>query len=228
MPKQKNRPPYRHIIFDLDGTLTDSAAGVIGSVCYALQKMGLEADTTELKTFIGPPLQRSFRERYGFNEEQVWQAIGYFREYYREKGIYENRLYPGAAEMLHSLAGAGKRIYLATSKATPYAETILKHFAIDRYFSFLAGATLDGARVEKKDVLAHLLEENRGLEPANTVMVGDHRDDIIGARKFGLASIAVTYGYGSEEELGRERPDRFARSIPELTDLLLAPDHLKL
>ncbi len=215
----KNR--YHNIIFDLDGTLTDSADGVINSVHYALQKIGINADSADLKSFIGPPLQRSFREKYGFNEEKVQEAISYFREYYREKGIYENRLYPGVGELLEKLAGKGKKIYLATSKATPFAETVLRYFQIDHYFEAVSGATLDGSRVEKKDVLAHLVELSGNLYPQESVMVGDRKHDVIGARDHGLDTVAVTYGYGSVEELSGEKPTYLVYSVKELTDLLL-------
>lgn len=215
----KNR--YHNIIFDLDGTLTDSASGVINSVYYALQKLDIEADGADLNSFIGPPLQRSFREKFKFDEEKVQEAIEYFREYYREKGIYENRLYPSVSEMLEKLALKGKRIYLATSKATPFAEIILRHFQIDRYFEAVAGATLDGTRVEKKDVLAHLVELSGNLYPQESVMVGDRKHDIIGARDHGLDTAAVTYGYGSVEELSGEKPTYLVHSVKELTGLLL-------
>ncbi len=217
MPDQK----YEAIIFDLDGTLTDSADGVINAVRCALQKLGIEAESAELKSFIGPPLQLSFREKYGLEEDKVWQAIEAFREYYREKGIYENRLYPGVAEMLEKLAGKGKRLYLATSKATPFAETILRHFQIESYFTALSGATFDGSRVEKKDVLAHLFKLSGNLNPREAVMVGDRKHDIIGAREHGFDSAAVTYGYGSVAELSGEKPTYLVHTVKELTDLLL-------
>ncbi len=230
-PQNKDALPYnkadvsssdhQNIIFDLDGTLTDSAEGVINSIRYALQKAGIDTCDSELKSFIGPPLQSSFREKYGFTEAEVRQAIGYFREYYREKGIYQNRLYPGVEQMLHRLHQNRKRIYLATSKATRFAETILKHFQVDHYFTYLSGATFDGTRVEKTDVLDHLFEQNSGLDRNRTVMVGDRKHDIIGARSYNLTSIAVTYGYGTREELRKENPDYYADSVPELTTLLL-------
>ncbi len=212
---------YHNIIFDLDGTLTDSAEGVINSVQYALQKIGIKADSADLKAFIGPPLQRTFREKFNFDEDMVREAIESFREYYREKGIYENRLYPGVPEMLAKLAEKDKKIHLATSKATPFAETILRHFQIDRYFWAVSGATLDGSRVEKKDVLAHLVELSGSLRPRDSVMVGDRKHDVIGARHLGFDSVAVSYGYGSITELSGEKPTYLVHSVKELSHLLL-------
>ncbi len=212
---------YTNIIFDLDGTLVDSVEGVTGSVRYALDKFGIKTGETELKSFIGPPLQCSFRERYGFNEEEVRQAIEWFRSDYREKGVYESSLYPFVQEMLDKLDRSGKRVFLATSKATCFAEIILCHLKIDHYFADVSGATLDGKRVEKKDVLAHLFEQNSFIDQSKTAMVGDREHDIVGARAFGLDSFAVTYGYGSEEELRQACPSYYAHSVLALTEMLL-------
>ncbi len=211
---------YQNIIFDLDGTLTDSADGLTASISYALKKMGANINTSELRSFIGPPLQHSFREKCGFTESEVLHAIKYFRDYYREKGLYENKLYPGAAKMLKTLYECDKKIYLATSKATIFAETILQYFHIDNLFTFIAGATLDGSRVEKKEVLAYLIDNNSYLHHKETVMVGDRKHDIIGARSLGFNSIAVTYGYGSIQELSFEKPAYLVHSVPELEKVL--------
>lgn len=215
-----NKARFQNIIFDLDGTLTDSANGVTASISYALKKMGANFKTSELRSFIGPPLQHSFRDKYGFTENEVLQAIKYFRDYYREKGIYENKLYPGAAKMLKNLYEGDKKIYLATSKATIFAETILEYFHIENLFTFIAGATLDGSRVEKKEILAYLIDNNSNLHQKETVMVGDRKHDINGAHFFGFSSIAVTYGYGSIQELSFEKPEHLVHSVPELEKVL--------
>ncbi|MFO7952483.1 MAG: HAD-IA family hydrolase [Bacillota bacterium] len=212
---------YANIIFDLDGTLTDSAAGVTRSVQYALSKFGIEEEPGTLRSFIGPPLLSSFQNKYGFSEKEAHQAIDYFREYYREKGAYENILYPYVPQMLGDLSSKGLKIYLATSKLTYFAELILRYFELEHYFTFVAGANQAGNRVEKADVLAYLLSENKIMEKAKTVMVGDRKHDIIGAHKCNLDSIAVTYGYGSFEELKVKAPTYFAASVPELKKLLL-------
>ncbi len=214
---------FAHVIFDLDGTLTDSAAGVTRSVQYALNKFGIEEELGDLKSFIGPPLQRSFQDRYGFNEKETRQAISYFRKYYREKGAYESELYPHVPQMLEELYDQGANIYLATSKLTCFAETILHYFALDEYFSFIAGANQDGTRVEKAEVIDYLLSNNNTLDKSKTVMVGDRKHDIIGAHICGLKAIAVSYGYGTLEELKKENPFYLAHSVIELKELLIYP-----
>lgn len=193
---------YGNILFDLDGTLTDPGIGITNSVAYALKKFNIEVpERTELYKFIGPPLAYSFVHYCGFTESEAERAIVYYREYFKDTGIFENRLYDGIENMLASLKGDGKKIILATSKPEVFAEKILEHFGIAQYFDFTAGATLDGTLSEKADVIAHALKSCNITDKANTVMVGDRRHDIIGARKNGLDSIGVLYGYGSLEEL---------------------------
>jgi len=216
------RHSFKNILFDLDGTLTDSAAGIILSVSFALQKFGMHREPESLKAFIGPPLKLSFQKECGLSEAEARRAVGYYREYYRERGIFENRLYPGVPEMLEKLNSTGARLYLATSKPTVFAEKILDHFRIARYFTRITGSNLDGSRVEKKEVITEVLSGAEPAEAPQSVMVGDREHDIIGARHCGLASIAVTYGYGSLEELTAACPDYIARSVTDLESLLLS------
>jgi len=216
-----NNKGYKNIIFDLDGTLTDSAEGVTRAAQYALKQLGIETNLDQLKPFIGPPLQHSFQKYYGFNEEEIKHVITYFRQYYQEKGLYENKLYPYVPEMLAKLSQGGKKLYLATSKLTGFAETILQHFQIDHYFTSIAGANHDGSRAKKRDVLKYLLAHNNSLDKGQTVMVGDHKDDISGAHDCSIDSIAVTYGYGLLEELQKEGPTGLAHSVSELAGILL-------
>jgi phosphoglycolate phosphatase len=213
---------YKHILFDLDGTLTDSAEGVTRSVQYALQKFGLESTPQELQPFIGPPLQQSFQNHYGFSENKARQAVSYYREYFREKGIFQNRLYPSVKKMLERLSAGGARLYVATSKPTVFAEKVLQLFRIESFFELVVGSNLDGTRVDKAEVIGYLLEQIKPLDKTETVMVGDREHDILGAKACGLDSIAVTYGYGSPAELSAAGPTAIARSVPELTELLLS------
>ena len=218
---------YKNILFDLDGTLTDSAEGVTKSVQYALKKYNIETTLEELKPFIGPPLQRSFKEVFGFNAETVDEVIEHYREYYREKGIYQNRVYPLIPELLSELENRGINLYVATSKPTIFAEKILRHFKLDHFFKAITGSNLDGTRVEKKDVITHVLKqmEERG-DNANTVMVGDRKHDILGAKACGLESIAVAYGYGSTAELEAAGPIHIAQSVEDLGKKLLGSNSL--
>ncbi|MDZ4132974.1 MAG: HAD family hydrolase, partial [Dethiobacteria bacterium] len=192
---------FNHILFDLDGTLTDSAEGVTRSVQYALQMYGIIASLEDLRSFIGPPLHWSFENSYGFSKAKAFQAVEYYREYYREKGIFENKLYPNITEMLEALSKSGANLYVATSKPTVFALQVLQYFNIDRFFATIAGSNLDGTRVDKSEVIDFVLTNNEDIDKNRAVMVGDRKHDIIGARTCGLNSIAVTYGYGSPTEL---------------------------
>ncbi len=213
---------YKHILFDLDGTLTDSAKGVTRSVQHALQQYNIEATLEELKTFIGPPLHQSFIEVYGFSKKEAYSAVEYYRDYYRDVGIFENKVYQKIPELLGNLFKHKKKIYLATSKPTVFAEQILHYFKLDQFFTTIAGSNLDGTRVEKKEIVAHVLKCNADLDIGEAVMVGDRKHDINGARAWNLDSIGVTYGYGSLEELQEAGSTIIAKSVPELQKLLLS------
>lgn len=193
---------YNNILFDLDGTLTDPGIGITNSVMYALRKFGIEVtDRVELYKFIGPPLRDSFMEYYGFSEEKALTAVEYYREYFRDIGIFENSVYEGVEALLKSIKSSGKKIILATSKPEEFAVRILKHFGLYEYFDFVGGATFDGSRGEKAEVIGYALGSADINDMADTVMIGDREYDILGARRFGMDSVGVTYGYGSREEL---------------------------
>jgi len=211
---------YANILFDLDGTLTDSADGVTRSVQYALKMYNINTTTDELKPFIGPPLHYSFQEIYSFSEAEAYRAVEFYRDYYRDRGIYENRLYPGIAEMLIKLQQKGMQLFVATSKPTVFARRVLEHFGIDRYFKLITGSNLDGSRVQKAEVIEAVINEAGGLEPETTVMVGDREHDIFGARAHNLYSIAVSYGYGPLEELLAAKPSAIVHSVRELAETL--------
>ena len=212
---------YKNILFDLDGTLTDSAEGVTKSVQHSLQQFGIVRAPEELKLFIGPPLQLSFQNYYGLSESKALQAVNYYRDYYRQKGIFENRLYPSVTEMLEKLTAKGTQVFVATSKPTVFAKIVLQHFGIEHFFKFIAGSNLDGTRIEKSDVIKYVLGLIRNPDRTKTIMVGDRKHDIKGARICGIDSVAVTYGYGSSAELIAAKPTFMVHSIPELTNLLL-------
>ena len=218
----------RYILFDLDGTLTDPMVGITNSVAYALAAFGIQVeDKTALCAFIGPPLTDSFREYYGFSQDQALLAIKKYREYFAVKGIFENRVYAGIPQLLAALKAQGRLVLLATSKPEVFARQILEHFHLAAYFDTIAGSNLDGTRVIKAEVIAYALGELGVANFNQAVMIGDRRHDIIGAKKCGLESIGVLYGYGSEEELRGAGADYLAAGVGQLKELLLEePDRL--
>ena len=193
---------YKYYLFDLDGTITASEEGIINSVVHALERMGVEHyDRSELRKFIGPPLDDSFKRYFELNDEESERAVRFYREYFTERGMYENEVYEGVPELLKRLKKNNKKLVVATSKPEVFTVRILKYFGLFEYFDTVAGATLDGSRTKKEDVIRYALEKSGVNDPALVVMIGDREHDIIGAKKNGLDSIGVTYGYGSREEL---------------------------
>ncbi len=210
-----------YILFDLDGTLTDSSSGIINSVIYALKKMGLEeTNLLKLRKFIGPPLIDSFIKYYGFSKEKAVTAVKYYREYYSVEGIFENRLYDGIKELLEELYKENKKIILATSKPEVFANEILKHFGIDKYFYFVGGATMDESRTVKEDVLEYILKECN-INSQSAVMIGDRKYDIEGAHCFNIDAIGVLFGFGTEKELKNADADYIVKTVKDLKKILL-------
>ena len=213
---------YPVILFDLDGTLTDPKEGLTKGLQYSLQSFGIvEHNPALFDKFIGPPLNESFMEFYHFNESQTEQAVMKYREYYSEKGVYENVIYPFIPELLADLFAHNRTLIVATSKLTPYAELILKDFDIFKYFNLISGNNPKGTRNSKTEVIQYALAET-GVKPSpNVVMVGDRKYDVIGAKETGIHSIAVLYGYGSQEEITVAKPNHIVRTVQELRALLL-------
>ncbi|MFK4567588.1 HAD family hydrolase [Enterococcus sp. UD-01] len=213
---------YKTILFDLDGTITDSGAGIINSVRYALEKMSLEVpDDNELASFIGPPLYESFQKNFQLNETASNQAIAYYREYYQEKGIYENYLYEGIPALLAELKQAQAQLYIATSKPEVFAKQILDYFDAAHYFTGIYGATLDSRRSKKGDVIRYALAQGVIQDLQRTVMIGDRRHDILGAKENNLASIGVLYGFGDRSELTLAKADYIVSAPAEIGQLIL-------
>ena len=197
------------IFFDLDGTLTDSAPGIIHSVQYALKKYGIEAEENDLRSFIGPPLVHSFQERFGFDHDKALEAVTFYREYFTAGGMFENSVYQGVEEMLQKLKEDGLVLAVATSKPELFSKQILEHFALTRYFDFIGGAAMDESRATKVEVLSYALQELE-VDPAKAVMIGDRENDIEAASLLGTESMGVLYGYGSKEELSNAGAKFFA------------------
>ena len=193
---------YNYILFDLDGTLTDPGIGITNSVMYALKKFNIDVeDRATLYKFIGPPLLESFEKYYGFSKEESELALTYYREYFKPKGLYENEVYEGIEAVLTELKSRKKVLIVATSKPEAFAVEILQHFHLDRYFDFIAGATMDENRTKKADVIAYALEQCKITDKASAIMIGDREHDVLGAKQVGLDSVGVLYGYGNYEEL---------------------------
>lgn len=213
---------YEIILFDLDGTVTEPGLGITNAVMYALDKYNIQVtDRTELYRFIGPPLRDSFRDFYGFSDGQAEEAVRFYREYYGKTGLFENEVYAGMDTLLAGLKSAGFTVAMATSKPQEYSERILEHFGLFGYFNFVAGATMDGSRSKKGDVIAYALDSLKVTDRARVLMVGDRRQDMIGAKENGLDALGVLYGYGDRAELTKAGADHIAETVQELTEFLL-------
>lgn len=193
---------YRYYFFDLDGTLTDPGIGITNSVMYSLKKYNIEvAERSELFRFIGPPLRDSYMNFYGFSEERAEEAVAFYREYFRDKGIFENEVYDGIPELLSELKKCGATIVLATSKPQEFAVRILDHFHLSEYFDYVSGASMDNSRNNKRDIIEAAIEALQISDRSEILMVGDREHDVLGAKACGIDAAGVLYGYGSREEL---------------------------
>lgn len=211
---------YKTVLFDLDGTLTDPGLGITNSVAYALKKYGIEVEEREkLYFFIGPPLNDSFKKYYGFSDEKAMEAIMYYREYFSDKGIFENEVYDGIKELLRRVKESGRIIVLATSKPEEFALRILEHFELTEFFDVVAGASMDEKRNKKGDVIKYALEKGC-LTPEDAVMIGDREHDIFGAQENGIDTIGVLYGYGSRDELEKAGAMHIAETVDDVYALL--------
>ncbi len=211
------------VLFDLDGTITDSAPGIIACIRYALDDMDLEGpDDETMRSFLGPPLVDTFINHFGVTAAQSKQMIAKYRERYHDIGEYENSVYLGLPEILSDLCAQGATVATATSKPTASATRILTHFKLDGYFTFIGGAEMHGARQHKADVIAHTLEE-LGIDDPATIkihMVGDRSQDVLGAKQFGIPTIGVLWGYGSHAELTEAGAVAVVEAAVELRALL--------
>lgn len=215
---------YTTLLFDLDGTLTDPGEGITRCVQYALRSFAIEEDPSALYSFIGPPLLETFMERYGFSREQAETAVAKYRERYAPIGIFENYVYDGILPLLQALHNAGRQICLATSKPTPFAQQILDKYGLSPYFDLVVGSDMGEVRTRKDEVIAEVLRQLHLTpgEVGKTVMIGDRRYDIEGARRFGLDSIGVRYGYAEPGELEAAGAVYIVDTVAQLSSLLLS------
>lgn len=215
----------KYLLFDLDGTLTDPKEGICTCVQYALASFGIEEpDLDKLEPFIGPPLKDSFMKYYQMDEAKAQEAVEKYRERFREKGIFENKLYAGIPEMLRALNSKGMFMAVASSKPTVFVRQILEHFEIAKYFKVVVGSELDGTRSRKEEVVSEALRQlfdQRPVEKNQVYMIGDRSFDVEGAHAMGIEAVGVTYGYGSMEELKEAKSDYIVRSVEELQKFLL-------
>jgi len=216
---------YPYIFFDLDGTLTDPGVGITNSVAYALERYGIHvADRRTLYPFIGPPLADSFAHFYGFSPADARAAVDVYREYFADRGIFENELYPGIPALLERLRADGRKLVMATSKPEEFALRIAEHFGIAGYFDCVAGAAMDETRTAKWEVIAYALERLGGPAPAEVLMVGDREHDVQGANRCGIATLGVLYGYGSREELMSAGAVAVVDTVEAVGDYILTID----
>lgn len=216
---------HKYILFDLDGTISDPKVGICTSVQHALTKMGITPPPIdELTPFIGPPLRDSFKKYFGIKDEDMETCISYYRERFSTIGLFENDLYPGIEEMLKTLHDSGRMLAIASSKPRVFVIKIMEYFHIDRYFDVMMGSELNGTRENKSDVINEcfrLLFGDTAHDLSECIMVGDRKYDIEGAKAMNIPNIAVSYGYGSREELVAAGADAIAATVDELLALLM-------
>ena len=212
---------FSTVLFDLDGTLTDPGEGIVKSIQAALRIVGLPSvPESRLRSCVGPPLQTSFADL-GAHPNQIDPLIQAYRSRYRETGMFENVVYPEVPGLLAELRSQNRRLFVTTSKPTPFAVAILEHFELHRFFDEVYGSKLDGSLVEKHDLLTHAQRQVR-FTPASTALVGDRKFDITAARASGVLAIGALWGYGSRTELQQAGADHLAESPASVLDLLAA------
>ena len=217
---------YKTVLFDLDGTLIDSAEGIMNSFAYTFEKLGLPAvPRTEMGAFIGPPLLYSFETICGLTRAEAERAVETYREYFGAKGVFENKVYPGVEELLKKLRTSGRRLVLATSKYELYALQILENLSLSEYFDFAAGSEKDGGRGTKAEVIEYALTKT-GAEKGSAVMVGDRMHDIAGAREAGIDSIGVLFGFGSRAELEEHGATHIASDAREVYEIICGKEKM--
>ena len=207
------------ILFDLDGTLTDSGEGIINCVIYALERFGLPIpERDSLRYFVGPPLHESFI-RQGVPADRAEEAVAVYRKRYVPTGMFENQPYPGVRELLETLKAEGHTLYVASSKPEWMCVEILNHFDLAKYFAMICGATMDTSRTNKEAVIEYLIQENGRAD--NMIMVGDTKFDVLGAKAHCIPCIGVSWGYGSVSEMQEAGAVSIATSMAELLELLI-------
>ena len=218
------RPPFTAILLDLDGTITDSAPGITDTLAYTYEQLGMPVPAyDELLRWVGPPIMDSFRDLAGMDQPTAERALEIYRARYLDRGAYDSTLYPGMGLLVRDIADAGIPLSLATSKPELPATLMLEHFTIAQCFTVITGASADETRSEKADVVEEALRRLRDLDVSldNVVMIGDRIHDIEGAAEHGVPTIAVEWGYGTDDE--RDHAALVASTTDELRSLLGLP-----
>lgn len=213
---------FDYVLIDLDGTLTESGEGITNAASYTLSKFGIKVnDKSELNKFLGPPFWDSIQDFYGFTKEEADEAVTYYREYYSDKGIFENKVYEGIEDLLKKLKEAGMTLVVATTKLETYAKRIIEHFDLDKYFDLVAGADLEGKRAKKDKLIKYTLESCGITDLSKVIMIGDRKYDIIGAKMNGITSMGVLYGYGSRQEFEEAGADFIVETVEDIGKFLI-------
>jgi phosphoglycolate phosphatase len=213
---------YKHVIFDLDGTLSDSREGILNAYYYTFDKLNIKIPDEELlMTLIGPPLQKGFSDLFALKGAENDNAVKLFREYYASKGLFENKLYEGIEKLIENLNLAGASLYVATFKYSLYANQVINYFGIANYFVEISGADYNRYDAKKVDLIAGLLRRNAILDPSEVVIIGDTHYDIEAAAELSIDSIGVTYGFCTPEEISSFDPDYIAADVNDLHRILL-------
>lgn len=212
----------KYILFDLDGTLTDPGIGITNSFIYVLKYYGINVESrNSLYSHIGPPLVDTFKNVYGFSENKIAEAITKYREYYTDKGFYENSVYKDIPELLDALKKTGHILIVATSKPEIMANKVLEHFDLSTYFDFICGGDIDEKKCKKSDVITDALLRANVTDKSQVVMIGDRKYDILGADECGIDSVGVLYGYGDSAEMIQAGAKTIAQTVDELKKILL-------
>lgn len=213
---------YDYLLFDLDGTLTDSGPGIFNAAAYALEKMGIPVgDPSQLRRMVGPPLNQAFHDYYGVPYTKTKEAITIYRVYYNEMGgIFENEPYPGIHEFLAELKAAGKTLLTATSKPLPMTMRVLDHFDLTKYFDHICAGTMDEGGCIKSVIVGQAVEACGAEAKGKILMIGDREHDVVGAHENGLPCAGVLWGYGSREEFEKIGAEYIVENYEELKAII--------
>lgn len=211
----------RTVLFDLDGTIIDSMAGITHAYQYALAHFGVRVeDPAALARFVGPSLYRTFADEYRFQGADLQTAVAKYREYFSEKGVFEHTLYPGMAALIRHLSEQGRTLAVASCKVAVYTNQILDQYGLLDCFAFVGGSEMDGRRSDKAEIIRHVLAGLGSPAPDTAVMVGDRAEDVAGARAAGIDGVGVLYGFGGRAELDAAGATALVADVPALASLL--------